>query len=265
MRDERVRKFLRWGATPIILAVFFGVWQFWVKVFHVNELILPAPSEIFVSLVKALGTAEMWHDAQVTATEAVSGFLIALVVGVIAGVILGKAPLLEMSVRPLVVASQVVPKVALIPLFVIWFGFGMESKIIISALMGFFPIMLNVQLGVRSVDPGQRDVMRSLNASKWQTFRHLELKSTLPYVFAGMEVGIVFSVIGAIVGEYLGGSVGLGYQIVSTLNQLNAPALFAVIILLSALGLILYFLVGLLKRISIPWHESVIGLKDQGM
>jgi NitT/TauT family transport system permease protein len=170
-----------------------------------------------------------------------------------------------MSVRPLVVASQVVPKVALIPLFVIWFGFGMESKIIISALMGFFPIMLNVQLGVRSVDPGQRDVMRSLNASKWQTFRHLELKSTLPYVFAGMEVGIVFSVIGAIVGEYLGGSVGLGYQIVSTLNQLNAPALFAVIILLSTLGLILYFLVGLLKRISIPWHESVIGLKDQGM
>jgi ABC-type nitrate/sulfonate/bicarbonate transport system, permease component len=262
MRNEKVRTLLRFGATPFILVVFFGVWEFWVKAFHVNELILPPPSKIFVSLVKALGTPAMWNDAQVTATEAVSGFLIALVVGVIAGVILGKTPLLEISVRPLIVASQVVPKVALIPLFVIWFGFGMESKIIIAALMGFFPIMLNVQLGVRSVDPGQRDVMRSLNASRWQTFRHLELKSTLPYVFAGMEVGIVFSVIGAIVGEYLGGSVGLGYQIVSTLNQLNAPALFAVIILLSTLGLILYFLVSVVKKISIPWHESVYGLKD---
>ena len=92
----------------------------------------------------------------------------------------------------------------------------MTSKVIISAMLAFFPIMLNVQLGVRSVDPGQREVMRSLNATRWQTFRHLEMKSTLPYVFAGMEVGIVFAVIGAIVGEYLGGSDGLGYMIVST-------------------------------------------------
>jgi NitT/TauT family transport system permease protein len=264
MRNEKFVTALRWGATPVLLLVLFALWELGVKVMKVSELILPAPTRIFESLFKALGTSQTWHDAQVTTTEAVVGFLIALVFGVITGVILGKVPLIEISLRPLIVASQVVPKVALIPLFVIWFGFGMSSKIIIAALMGFFPIMLNVQLGVRSVDPGQRDVMRSLNASRWQTFRHLELKSTLPYVFAGMEVGIVFSIIGAIVGEYLGGSEGLGYGIVTTLNQMDAPALFAVIILLSTLGLILYFLVNVAKRLSIPWHESVYSQKNVG-
>lgn len=256
LRDEKLQKALKWGATPVILIVVFSVWEIVVRAFHVNALILPAPSQIFVRLFQLLGTSSIWRDAQTTATEAVVGFLIAVVVGVVAGVVLGKSPLLEISMRPLVVGSQVVPKVALIPLFVIWFGFGISSKIIIAALMGFFPIMLNVQLGVRSVDPGQRDVMRSLNASKWQTFRHLELKSTLPYVFAGMEVGIVFAVIGAIVGEYLGGSVGLGYQLVQTLNNLDASGLFAVILMLSALGLLLYFLVTVAKRLAIPWHES---------
>jgi NitT/TauT family transport system permease protein len=119
-----------------------------------------------------------------------------------------------------------------------------------------------VQLGVRSVETGQREVMRSLDASRWDTFRHLELKSTLPYVFAGMEVGIVFAIIGTIVGEYLGGNEGLGYLVVRTLNELDAPALFAVIILLSVLGLLLYAVVNSLKRFVIPWHESVYGQRD---
>lgn len=256
MREDKLAKVLKWGATPAILIISFVAWELGVKLFHVNELILPAPTQIFAKLFTMLGTGSIWLDAQTTTIEAVVGFLIALVAGVITGVVLGKSPLLELSMRPLIVASQVVPKVALIPLFVIWFGFGISSKIIIAALMAFFPIMLNVLLGVRSVDPGHRDVMRSLNATRWQTFRHLELKSILPYVFAGMEVGIVFSVIGAIVGEYLGGSTGLGYQLVNTLNQLDAPGLFAVILLLAALGLILYSLVTSAKKISIPWHES---------
>jgi NitT/TauT family transport system permease protein len=118
--------------------------------------------------------------------------------------------------------------------------------------------MLNVMLGVRSVDPGQREVMRSLDASGWQTFKHLDFHSILPYAFAGMEVGIVFSLIGAIVGEYLGANEGLGNLVVVSLNDLDAPQLFAVIILLAALGSILYFAVTGIKRLMIPWHESVI-------
>ena len=160
--------------------------------------------------------------------------------------------------RPVIVASQVVPKVALIPLFIIWFGFGITSKIIIVALLSFFPILLNVILGVRSVDSGHRDVMRSLNAGRWQTFRRLEYPSTLPYILAGMEVGIVFAVVGAVVGEYLGGDQGLGYRIVTSLNNLEAETLFAVILVLTLFGFLLYLAVVVLKRFLIPWHASTI-------
>jgi NitT/TauT family transport system permease protein len=112
-------------------------------------------------------------------------------------------------------------------------------------------------LGVRSVSPGHREVMRSLDAGRWQTFRHLDFHSTLPYVFAGMEVGIVFALIGAIVGEYLGANEGLGNLVVVSLNALDSPRLFAVIILLAALGSVLYFGVTGIKRLMIPWHDSV--------
>lgn len=264
MSKERFGKLLPWISTPLILVVFFLAWDMFVRLNDMSELVLPRPLTVLTSLGDIVTDPGTWSHAQITATETLGGFLIALVCGITVGAVLGKVPWMERSLRPLIVASQVVPKVALIPLFVIWFGFGMTSKVIMSAMLAFFPIMLNVQLGVRSVEPGQRDVMRSLNATRWQTFTHVELKSTLPYVFAGMEVGIVFAIIGTIVGEYLGGSEGLGYLVVRTLNELNAPALFAVIILLSVLGLLLYFLVNGLKRFFIPWHESVYSQEVQG-
>lgn len=262
MASSRSLRLLPWISTPAILLVFFVVWDLMVRFNDMSELVLPRPMTVFAALGELVVDAETWGHVGTSVTEILAGFLIALVVGVTVGAILGKLPWLEKSLRPLIVASQVVPKVALIPLFVIWFGFGMAPKIIISALLAFFPIMLNAQLGVRSVESGHREVMRSINASRWQTFKHLEMKSTLPYVFTGMEVGIVLAIIGAIVGEYLGGNEGLGYLVVRTLNDLDAPALFAVIILLSAIGLVLYFIVSGLKRVFIPWHESVYSQRD---
>ena len=262
MTRNRTRKLLPWISTPVIIVLAVVIWDIYVRVTDTPDVVLPPPGRVLEELVAALGTGEMWYHTWITTSETLSGFLIALVIGVVAGVVLGKVPWLEMSLRPVIVASQVVPKVALIPLFVVWFGFGITSKVVISALLAFFPIMLNVQLGVRSVEAGQREVMRSLNASRWQTFRHLEMKSTLPYVFAGMEVGIVLAIIGAIVGEYLGGSEGLGYMLVRTLNDLNASAMFATTILLSLIGLLLYFAVNALKRFLIPWHESVYAQQD---
>jgi len=204
-----------------------------------------------------LASDGFWGDVRVTLTETLVGFAIALVLGIALGTLLGRVLWLEQAMRPVIVASQVVPKVALIPLFIVWFGFGITSKIIIVAMLSFFPILLNVILGVRSVDAGQRDVMRSLNAGRWQTFRRLEYPSTLPYVLAGMEVGIIFALIGAIVGEYLGGDKGLGYQIVTSLNDLEAERLFAVIVTLTLFGFLLYLAVVALKRVLIPWHSSV--------
>jgi NitT/TauT family transport system permease protein len=256
-RDALLR-LLPWISTPVLLLVLLGAWKTATVAFDVSPFILPPPEAVAAALGDLVTRTDVWSvHARATLIEAVGGFLIALVSGVVVGAVLGRVLWLERAVRPMIVALQVVPKVALIPLFVIWFGFGMTSKIIIAAILAFFPIMLNVLLGVRSVDPGHRDVMRSLNAGRWATFWSLEFHSTLPYVFAGMEVGIVFAVIGAIVGEYLGGSEGLGYLVVVSLNALNAPELFAVIILLAALGYLLFFAVNGAKRLMIPWHDSV--------
>jgi NitT/TauT family transport system permease protein len=254
---ETLMRYLPWVSTPLLLLIVWGVWKAVIAVTGVSRFVLPEPADAVGSLVALVTEAETWRHALITATEAITGFLIAVVIGVILGAVLGRLFWLERAMRPAIVSFQVLPKVALVPLLIIWFGFGMTSKILISALLAFFPIMLNVLLGVRSVEPGHRDVMRGLNATRWETFRRLELPSTLPYVLAGMEVGIVLAVIGAIVGEYLGGSEGLGYLVVTTLNELNAPDLFAVIILLAGLGSVLFFLVNGLKRVLIPWHESV--------
>ena len=256
---EKLLKALPWISTPLLLVAVIGGWKLITVVFGISRFVLPPPEAVAGALAELAGRPEIWLvHARITLTEAVTGFAIALVSGVVVGAVLGRILWLERAVRPLVVALQVIPKVSLIPLFVIWFGFGMTSKIVISAILAFFPIMLNVMLGVRSVDPGHRDVMRSLDAGRWQTFKSLEFHSTMPYVFAGMEVGIVFAVIGAIVGEYLGGNEGLGYMVVVSLNSLNAPQLFAIIILLAGLGSILFFAVNGAKRLMIPWHDSVI-------
>lgn len=258
MRERNTfMRVLPFVSAPVLLALFIVLWQLLVTAGGISPYTLPAPKTVGDQLVALLTGSAIWGDVRVTLIETVIGFGIALVLGLVVGTVFARILWLEVAMRPAVVAAQVVPKVALIPLFVIWFGFGINTKIVIAAILAFFPIMLNVLLGVRSVDLGHRDVMRSLDASRWATFRHLDFPSTLPYVFTGMEVGIVFAVIGAIVGEYLGGNQGLGYQVVTSLNALDAPRLYAVIILLATLGSVLYFVISGLKRFVIPWHESV--------
>ncbi len=252
------RKLLPWVSTVVALIVMIIVWKLVIAVFDVSPFVLPQPEDVIGGMRDLVSSDGFWSDVRVTLIETLVGFGIALVLGIVLGTLLGRVQWLEQALRPVIVASQVVPKVALIPLFIIWFGFGITSKIIIVALLAFFPILLNVILGVRSVDSGQRDVMRSLNASRWQTFRRLEYPSTLPYILAGMEVGIVFAVVGAVVGEYLGGDQGLGYRIVTSLNNLEAETLFAVIVVLTLFGFLLYLAVVGLKRFLIPWHDSVI-------
>jgi NitT/TauT family transport system permease protein len=254
---ERILRLLPWVSTPLLLVAIITIWKIATVSFDISPFVLPSPEAVVAALAEFVARPEVWTvHTRATLIEVVAGFVIALISGVVVGAVLGRILWLERAVWPMIVALQVVPKVALVPLFVIWFGFGMTSKIIIAAILAFFPIMLNVLLGVRSVDPGHRDVMASLNAGRWATFWSLEFHSTLPYVFAGMEVGVVFAVIGAIVGEYLGGSQGLGYMVVVSLNALNAPELFAVIVLLAGLGYLLFFAVNGAKRLMIPWHDS---------
>lgn len=259
MDRERFLKLLPWISTPVLLMIIVGAWHVYTSVSGISEFVIPTPASTWTSLVELVLDPETWTvHVWITVFETIVGFAIAVVSGVAVGAILGRFYWLELALRPIIVALQVIPKVALIPIFVILFGFGPTSKVVIAAILAFFPIMLNVMLGVRSVDPGQREVMRSLDASGWQTFKHLDFHSILPYAFAGMEVGIVFALIGAIVGEYLGANEGLGNLVVVSLNDLDAPQLFAVIVLLAALGSVLYFAVTGIKRLMIPWHDSVL-------
>jgi NitT/TauT family transport system permease protein len=193
---------------------------------------------------------------RITITETLGGFFSALVVGVVLGTLLGKVQLLEWAFKPFIVTLQLVPKVALAPLFVLWFGFGLESKIVISGVLAFFPVFANTLVAMRSVDAGDREVFASLRASPLTTFFLLDLPSALPVILTGAEVAIVLAIIGAIVGEFIGGNAGLGYLAVARLQELKVDALFGVILLLTLIGLSLYLVVSLLRRLLVPWHQA---------
>jgi NitT/TauT family transport system permease protein len=244
-------------ASLLLLFAFMAVWEGYVRFFDVSTFLLPPPSLVIVEWIRSLGTASLWFHTWITTYETILGFVIAAVIGVGLGAVLGKLPKLEQTLNPFIIATQVVPKVALVPLFVVWFGFGLAPKVIIAAVLAFFPILLNTILGVKSVDRGHREVLISINASRWQSITQLEFPSSLPYILTGMEIGIVLAIIGAVVGEYLGGNQGLGNLAVKEMNSYNTTALFAVIIHLSLLGFIFYAVLVGTRRFVIPWHESV--------
>lgn len=246
-----------WLITPLLLAGIVLVWEAYVRAFNVSSFILPPPLEVWKATVVLMQDPRTYWHIWITLLETVAGFAIAVVVGIVFGGLLGKIQTLERTLNPLIVGLQVMPKVALIPLFIVWFGFGVTSKIVLAAVIAFFPIMTNTILGIKSVERGHREVMQALNAGRWATFVNVELPNSMPFILTGMEVGIVLATIGAIVGEYLGGNQGLGYMAVATLNAFDVKSMFGVILLLTILGLVLYFLVVMLRRFVTPWHESV--------
>ncbi len=249
-------RWLPWVTTPLLVAALIGAWHVYVVAAKVSPFILPSPGSVWTAWVEMLWSPRAWVHVRMTVYATLLGFAWALVIGVGLGVLIGRLRWLEVTLNPFIVATQVIPKVALVPLFVVWFGFGITSKVIVAAVLAFFPILTNTVLGVKSIDAGHRDVVTSLNASRWQIFRRLELPSALPYILTGMEVGIVLAIIGAIVGEYLGGSTGLGALMIAKMNAYETDALFAVILHMTLLGFLFYFAIGALRRLLIPWHQS---------
>ena len=250
------RRRLDWALSPLLLIVLLGAWQLYVTHWHVSAFILPSPGAVWSALLYLLATPSTWTHVLVTVEETLAGFAVAVVAGIGLGVPVGKLRWLERTLNPFIIASQVVPKVALVPLFIVWFGFGSTSKVLVSAVIAFFPIFTNTVLGVKSIDAGHRDVMTSLNASAVDRFRRLELPSAAPYILTGMEVGIVLAIIGCVVAQFLGGNAGLGYLLVAEMNAYQTDLLFAVIVLLTIVGFVFYALIGAARRVLIPWHDS---------
>lgn len=250
------RAWLPWVTTPTLLLLLVAIWHLYVASSGVSAFILPAPAAVGAAWMELLQSPRAWAHTGWTVYATLAGFAWAVVAGVGLGVLIGRLRWLEVTLNPFIVATQVVPKVALVPLFVVWFGFGITSKVIIAAVLAFFPVLTNTVLGVKSIDAGHRDVMISLNATRWQVFRRLELPSALPYILTGMEVGVVLAIIGAIVGEYLGGNNGLGALLIAKMNGYETDALFAVVLHMTLLGFVFYFAIGALRRLLIPWHQS---------
>jgi NitT/TauT family transport system permease protein len=239
--------------------VFLAGWSYYVRSGEVSPFVLPPPEAIVLALSEMVFDPKLWHHARVTVIEAVSGFLTAVTLGISIGFLMARIPPIEWAAKPFIVLLQLIPKIALAPLFILWFGFGLESKIVIAAALAFFPVFSNSLIAFKSVEPGDRDVLTMLQASPLQQFTMLEFPSALPVILTGTEVAVVLAMIGAIVGEFIGGNEGLGYLAVAHLQNLAVPELFGVIVILALVGLVLYTLIGRLRVWLSPWHSSTPG------
>lgn len=238
--------------TTVAIVIFVLAWQN----ISVPEYIIPKPLAIAAKVVADAQSGVIFPNLWVTFVEVILGFAAAVVVGIVLGAFIALNAYISSVVYPFVLAFQTVPKVAVAPLFLIWFGFGMESKIVTAGLLALFPILVNVIAGLKSVDPRRLLLMRSYKAGLLETFFKIRLPSMLPYLFAGLEVGIIFSVIGAIVAEFIGAPVGLGSLIVQRQSDIDLPGVFSVLIYLSAMGLALSLIVQLLTRRFLFWSHS---------
>jgi len=237
---------------PGLFVVLALLWEGIIRYFAVPIYIMPAPSNIALSLVNIA----FLDNALYTLGEALSGFLLAAVSGIVLGGLVAQFPLAEKTLYPYLIAIQTTPKVAVAPLFIMWFGFGMTSKVIIAATIAFFPILVNVISGLRSTDPARLELMRSLRATRWQIFTMVRLPSALPMIFAGLNIAIIFSILGAIVGEFLGSRQGLGNAIMQMNVNLDTAGVFATLFVLSAIGVCLHLLMGYLQRKALFWADS---------
>ena len=240
---------------PLVFSLLvLGAWQAYIVLADVNPLLLPSPFDVARSVVD--NAALFASNAVVTLTEILLGFTLGAVTGIALAVLLTYSPLAERAVYPWLVASQMIPIVAVAPILVVWFGFTIVPKVVVVALVGFFPVVVNTIDGLKSVDPEMVRLMRTLGMSRRRIMRSVRVPWALPYVFSGLKVAMALSVIGAVFGEWVGSSEGLGYLMLALNNQLATVDLFAAVLVLSLMGITLFFLVGLVERLVIPWHHE---------
>jgi putative riboflavin transport system permease protein len=230
-------------------------WQFTVWFSGVPAFILPSPSQVGARFIQAVLDGSLLRNTLVTLTEVLAGLAIGVSAATVLGYLLARSVHLERILSPYIVASQSIPIVAIAPLLVIWFGPGLFSKVLICALIVFFPVLVNTIVGVRSVPEDLRDLMRSLQASRWQTLKSLELPAALPVFLGGLKIGATLSVIGAVVGEFIGAKSGLGFLVNVGRGIYDNTLVFVSVFTLIALALTLYGLVSLLEKHLLWWQK----------
>ena len=243
------------NAPAIVLFVaLLGVWQLAVSVFDVREYILPSP----LVVLRALGGSEIpWvGHIWITTLEIAGAFIVAGVFGVALGIAIAWSPVLAKALVPFLVFVNTLPKVAVAPLFLLWLGYGMVPNMLIGALIGFFPVVINTAVGVTQVDEEMLDLGRVFNAPKWRVFAKIRIPNAYPYILSALKVTATAAVVGAIVGEFVASQKGLGYVIITTQGSMNTPVAFAALVWISVIGLAVYGAVVLAARRLAPWAET---------
>ena len=241
--------------VPLSLIGAILLWQILTVVGNFPAFILPSPTDVFTRMVQLIGDGSLLYHSMITLGEVISGLVIGLVAAVVLGYLLAKNRVLEKVLSPYIVASQAIPIVAIAPLLVIWFGPGILSKVLITALIVFFPILVNIIVGVRAVTDQYYELMRSLKATKWQTLRFLEIPAAMPVFLGGLRIGATLAVIGAVVGEFVGADRGLGFLVNLGRGLYDTALVFVSIITLVIMALVIYGGVSLLDKWFLTWMQ----------
>lgn len=243
-----------WFRPVLFLVVLTVLWDLSVRIFAIPPYLIPKPGDV------ALALAADWDQllaASVPTTLAtLGGFALSVLFGIPIAMLIAGSKTVESYVYPLLVFSQSIPKVAIAPLFVVWFGFGLLPKVISAFLLAFFPIVVSAVQGFKSVDGDMMDLAKSMKATRLQTFRMVSLPHAMPAIFAGLKVSITLAVVGAVVGEFVGANSGIGFVLQRSIGNFELPLMFAALVVLALIGVVLFWVIDVIERLAIPWHAS---------
>jgi NitT/TauT family transport system permease protein len=256
MREAWWRRTLMsaWARPVLLVALLIVLWQVVIWVFRIPPYLIPAPGKVVGQLIEQWPT--LLRQAVPTTWATLGGFALSIAFGIPMALVIAYSRTVESYVYPLLVFSQSVPKIAIAPLFVVWFGFGLIPKVISAFMLGFFPVVVSTVMGFKSVDADMIDLARSMKASRLATFMRISLPQALPSIFAGLKVSVTLAVVGAVVGEFVGSNSGLGYLLQIANGTFDLPLMFAALTVLSVIGVLLFVAVDVVERWTIPWHVS---------
>jgi NitT/TauT family transport system permease protein len=242
-----------WRPVAVLAAILVAWWAVTAAEL-IKPYLVPSPGKTLDVILAQ--TSYFAHNTWITTYETLLGFAIAIAIGVLSAVVMVYSSTVEKSLYPLLLFAQVIPKIAIAPLFVVWLGFGLAPKIVVAVLMAFFPIVISTVTGLKSIDPEMLQLSSTMGAGAGQTFWKIRFPASLPHLFAGLKVAATMAVTGAVVGEFVGANEGLGYVILQANGNLDTPMLFAGLLIMSLLGVILFVAVELLEYLVLPWHAS---------
>lgn len=247
-------KFAQYLVPAATLAILILLWEILVAAFNVPTYLLPAPTLVVERTAE--WAQQLPLHTWVTLYETLAGFGLAIVVAVPLAILIAYSPFLQNSIYPLLLITQSIPKVAIAPLLLLWLGTGDLPKVVVAFLVAFFPIVVDTATGLNSVPPELMDLIRSLSANQWQTFRKIRFPWALPFFFSGLKVAITLSVVGAVIGEFVGSDRGLGYLVLIASSHINTGLAFGAMVLLSVMGIVLFALVNVAERVLCPWYAG---------